>query len=200
MGMFDTIFCQKELPLNEELKALSIKWNEFPFQTKDLDNSLSNYKITEEGLLVEEVTEGEYISFTEEELKSKYRKSWECYKEFVVTNKHDKKIEHHGVVNFYSDVDYTDEEELWVEFNAYFVYGKLDKIELKECRKEKSSAVYHNEWKTKRAEEAKKPWNKLKKSLSYIGWYWIWRNVGFFCYSLSRFFSDAQMFVIRNML
>lgn len=200
MGMFDTIFCKKELPLNKELKALSVKWDEFPFQTKDLDNSLSEYRITEEGILVEKVIEGEYIPLTEEELKSKTRRPWEHYKDFVVTNEYDKKIEHHGIVNFYSDVDYTDEEDYWVEFNAYFIYGKLDRIELKECRKTKSQAVSYKEWEAKHAEELKKPWNKIKKALNYIGWLWFWRNIEFICHRLSLFFSNARMFIIRKML
>ena len=35
MGMFDTIFVKKKLPLTKELKVLDVNWEEVDFQTKD---------------------------------------------------------------------------------------------------------------------------------------------------------------------
>ena len=69
MGMFSYIKCNKELPLNEELKNLSVKWNEIEFQTKDLDNCLETYIISDDGSLLEEEIEYEYTYYTEEEKK-----------------------------------------------------------------------------------------------------------------------------------
>ena len=55
MGMFSYIKCKKELPLTDELKNLSVKWGEVQYQTKDLDNCLETYIISEDGELLEEV-------------------------------------------------------------------------------------------------------------------------------------------------
>ena len=200
MGMFDDITCKNELPLNEELKALPIKWDEIGFQTKDLENCLLHYTISEDGRLLEHVVEKEYVHYTEEEKKSKDRRPWDFYKDVKITNEYDKEIHHHGIINFYTNVDYTDEEEFWVEFNAYFIYGKLDRIELFKCDKQKSGKVYHKEWEEKRKLEAKKLWNRTKKALYYIGWRWFWNKMSRYCYKLSSLFSKIQMLIIRNLM
>ena len=200
MGMFDDITCKNELPLNEELKALPIKWDEIGFQTKDLENCLLHYTISEDGRLLEHVVEKEYVHYTEEEKKSKDRNRWDFYKDVKITNEYDKEIHHHGIINFYTNVDYTDEEEFWVEFNAYFIYGKLDRIELFKCDKQKSGKVYHKEWEEKRKLEAKKLWNRTKKALYYIGWRWFWNKMSRYCYKLSSLFSKIQMLIIRNLM
>ena len=198
--MFDDITCKKELPLNEELKTLPIKWEEVGFQTKDLENCLLHYTISEDGRLLEHVVEQEYVHYTEEEKKRKDRKPWDLYKDVTIKKKYDKEVDHHGVVNFYTNVDYTDEEEFWVEFNAYFVYGKLDKIELFKCEKNKSQTVYHKEWEEKRKIEEQKLWNRTKKILRYIGWGWFWNKMSRYCYKLSQVFSGIQTLIIRNLL
>ena len=200
MSMFDDITCKKELPLNEELKTLPIKWEEVGFQTKDLENCLLHYTISEDGRLLEHVVEQEYVHYTEEEKKRKDRKPWDLYKDVTIKKKYDKEVDHHGVVNFYTNVDYTDEEEFWVEFNAYFVYGKLDKIELFKCEKNKSQTVYHKEWEEKRKIEEQKLWNRTKKILRYIGWGWFWNKMSRYCYKLSQVFSGIQTLIIRNLL
>jgi hypothetical protein len=200
MGMFDDIICKKELPLNEELKTLPIKWEEVGFQTKDLENCLLHYAISVDGCLLEHVVEQEYVYYTEEERKQKGRNRWDLYKDVKITNEYDKEILHHGVVNFYTSVDYTDEEEFWVEFNAYFIYGKLDRIELFKCDKQKSRTVYHKEWEEKRKIEEQKLWNRTKKVLRYIGWGWFWNKMSRYCYKLSNLFSKIQMLIIKNLL
>jgi hypothetical protein len=200
MGMFDDITCKKELPLNEELKALPIKWDEVGFQTKDLENCLLHYTISEDGQLLEHIVEQEYVHYTEEEKKSKDRNRWDLYKDIIIKNEYDKEIHHHGIINFYTNVDYTDEEEYWVEFNAYFIYGKLDRIELFKCDKQKSGKVYHKEWEEKRKLEAKKLWHRTKKALYYVGWGWFWNKVSRYCYKLSSLFSKIQMLIIRHLM
>ena len=200
MGMFDDITCKKELPLNEELKTLPIKWEEEGFQTKDLENCLLHYTISEDGRLLEHVVEQEYIHYTEEERKQKGRRSWDLYKDVIIKNEYDKEVQHHGVVNFYTSVDYTDEEEFWVEFNAYFIYGKLDRIELFKCEKQKSRTIYHKEWEEKRKVEEQKLWNRTKKVLRYIGWGWFWNKMSRYCYKISNVFSRIQTLIIRNLL
>ena len=73
MGMFDDIQCKKELPLNDELRAAGLKLEDASFQAKDLENCLFHYTILEDGRLVENVVEREYVHYTEEERKSKER-------------------------------------------------------------------------------------------------------------------------------
>jgi hypothetical protein len=197
MGMFDDIKCKKELPLSEELKTLQIKWDEVGFQTKDLENYLLHYTISEDGRLLENKQEREYTHYTEEERKQKGRKPWDLYKNVIIKNEYDEEVSHHGVINFYANVDYTDNEEFWVEFNAYFIYGKLDRIELFKCDKQKSRAVYHKEWEEKRKLEERKLWNRTKKFLNYFGWAKFWRKVSFLCYKTSQLFSNIQMFIVR---
>jgi len=200
MGMFDSLHTKAELPLNEDLKHLPIKWDEIEFQTKDLENCLLHYTISEDGRLLEHVVEQEYVYYTEEEKKQKSRKPWDFYKDVIIKNEYDKEIPHHGVINFYTSVDYTDEEEFWVEFNAYFTHGKLDRMELLKCDKQKSRAVYHKEWEEKRKIEEQKFWNRTKKVLRYIGWRWFWNKMSRYCYKLSSMFSKIQMLIIRNLL
>ena len=65
--MFDTVSIKQELPLPEEIKNKFDWWNH-PFQTKDLDNCMSEYIINEYSELVEVVTEREYIPYSEEEI------------------------------------------------------------------------------------------------------------------------------------
>ena len=200
MGMFDDIKCKKELPLNEELKTLSIKWDEVGFQTKDLENCLLHYTISDDGRLLEHVVEQEYVHYTEEEKKSKDRRPWDLYKDIIIKNEYDKEVDHHGIVNFYTSVEITDTEDAWVEFNAFFVYGKLDKIELLQYEKQPSRAIYNREWEEKRKLEAKKLWNRTKKALYYIGWRWFWNKMSRYCYKLSSLFSKIQTFIIRNLM
>jgi len=200
MSMFDDITCKKELPLNEELKTLPIKWEEVGFQTKDLENCLLHYTISEDGRLLDHIMEREYVYYTEEEKKQKGRNRWDLYKDVKITNEYDKEIHHHGIINFYTNVDYTDEEEYWVEFNAYFIYGKLDRIELFKCEKQKSRTIYHKEWEEKRKIEEQKLWNRTKKVLRYIGWGWFWNKMSRYCYKLSNLFSKIQMLIIRHLM
>ena len=200
MSMFDDITCKKELPLNEELKTLSIKWEEVGFQTKDLENCLLHYTISEDGRLLEHVVEQEYVHYTEEERKQKGRRPWDLYKEVIIKNEYDKEVHHHGVVNFYTGVDYTDEEEFWVEFNAFFIYGKLDRIELFKCEKQKSRTVYHKEWEEQRRIEDSKLWNRVKRLLRYVGWRWFWHKMSRCCYSASSLFASIQTFIIRHLV
>ena len=197
--MFDDIKCKRELPLNDELKSLPIKWEDVGFQTKDLENCLLHYTISEDGKLLEHIEEREYVHYTEEEKKQKGRNRWDLYKDVKITNEYDKEI-HHGIINFYTNVDYTDEEEYWVEFNAFFIYGKLDRIELFDYNKQKSRTVYHKEWEEKRKLEEKKICNKIKKVLRYLGWRWFWNKMSRYCYKASSMFSRLQMLIIRYLL
>lgn len=197
MGMFSYIKCKKELPLTDELKNLSVKWDELQYQTKDLDNCLETYIISEDGELLEEVIEYEYTYYTEEEKKQKDHKPWNIVKDQKIVKQETKKVDFHGKITFYETLDFSDEESIWVDFDAYFVYGKLDKLELAKVEKYENRKVKMDEyWKT--YENKKNSFSyKLKK---YSGWFWVWKKIEKSCYSMSRFFDTIRYFIIRNIL
>jgi hypothetical protein len=193
MGMFDYIKCKKELPLTEELKNLPVKWDELQFQTKDLDNCLLEYIISENGELLEEVVEREYIHYTEEEKKQNNNK-WNFYKDIIEKNRYTKKVEYHGKVVFYEIIDFSETEDIWLDFEAYFNYGNLDRIELIKTEKHESRKIRMNEF----LEEEKKRVNSLSYKLKkYSGWFWGLNKIGKISYNISRFFSNIHTFTIR---
>ena len=197
MGMFSYIKCKKELPLTDELKNLSVKWDELQYQTKDLDNCLETYIISEDGELLEEVIEYEFTYYTEEEKKQKDHKAWNIVKDQKIVKQETKKVDFHGKITFYETLDFSDEEDIWVDFDAYFVYGKLDKLELAKVEKYKNRKREADEY-WKNYENKKNSFSyKLKK---YFGWFWLWKKIEKFCYSMSRFFDTIRYFIIRNIL
>lgn len=197
MGMFSYIKCKKELPLTDELKGLSVKWNELQYQTKDLDNCLETYIISEDGELLEEETEYEYTYYTEEEKKQKDHKPWSIVKDQKIVKQETKKVDFHGKVTFYETLDLNDQESIWVDFDAYFIYGKLDKIELAKVEKYENRKIKMDEyWKTYESKQNSLSY-KLKK---YSGWFWSWKKVEKFCYSVSRSIDSIRYFIIRNFL
>ena len=114
--MFDNILVKKELPLNDDLKTLKINWKEHYFQTKDLENCLLNYFVSEEGDLYEEIVERDYIPFTEEEKSLK--EGYQIWKDVVVKNKYNKKVDFHGTVVFYDIFEFDEKQDIWVDFKA----------------------------------------------------------------------------------
>jgi hypothetical protein len=201
MGMFDHISCEYPLPLTEETKALSPNWGqESGFQTKDLDNSLSYYRISPEGELLKEELEHEYIPYTEEELKGIRPKPWSPFKEVIVKNRYFKKVEHHGEVTFYSSFEYTDNEDYWLEFKAYFIYGKLDKISLVSAEKIVSQKLANETWDIKRKEEESKLWFKFKRLVSPYGWRLFWIKTSKLCGYVARKLNNLEHAIYRNMM
>jgi hypothetical protein len=197
MGMFSYIKCKRELPLTDELKSLSVKWDELPYQTKDLDNCLENYIISEDGELLEEVIEYEYTYYTEEEKKQKDHKVWNIVKDQKIVKQETKKVDFHGKITFYETFDLNDLESIWVDFDAYFVYGKLDKLELAKVEKYENRKVKMDEyWKTYESRQNSISY-KIRK---YSGWFWVWNKIGRGCYSLSKFLDSIRYFIIRNIL
>ena len=195
--MFSYIKCKRELPLTDELKGLTVKWEEAQFQTKDLDNCLETYIISEDGELLEEIVEYEYTYYTEEEKKQKNHKPWNIVKDQKIVKQETKKVDFHGKITFYETLDFSDEESIWVDFDAYFVYGKLDKLELAKVEKYENRKVKMDEyWKTYESKQNSLSY-KLRK---YSGWFWLWKKIEKSCYSMSRFFDTIRYCIIRNIL
>jgi hypothetical protein len=196
MGMFDNIKVKAPLPLTEELKKLNIDWSNTTFQTKDLDNCLSDYFITEGGELKEEVTEYEYTYYTEEEKKDKSFRPWNFIKESKIKNQYQKQVDFHGKITFYELFEISEEEDIWVDFEAFFIYGKLDKINLIKIEKQKSRKAKLKEW----TEEDKKKTNSLTFKLKkYSGYFMSLRKLARLASSASNFFAKLQSFFIRRM-
>jgi hypothetical protein len=196
MGMFDNIKIKAPLPLTEELKKLNIDWANATFQTKDLDNCLSDYFITESGELKEEVTAYEYTYYTEEEIKSKSFRPWNFIKESKIKNQYQKQVDFHGKITFYELFEVSEEEDIWVDFEAFFIYGKLDKINLIKTEKQKSGKVKLKEW----VEEDKKKTNSLAFKLKkYSGYFLCLSELARFASAASNFFAKLQSFSIRRM-
>jgi hypothetical protein len=177
MGMFDSIICLRELPLSEELKKLNKNWRDADFQTKDLDNSLSLYRIEESGDLIREIVEYDYEEYTAEELKTIKPKPWNLYKKVTVNAKYDEHVNHHGKILFYTSVEFSEEKDIWVDFEATYTHGKLDGIVLVDQREVTSQKANNKYWEEFTKEQAKLPWNRFKNFAGSYGWYWFWRKV-----------------------
>jgi hypothetical protein len=192
MGMFDNITVKKKLPLTKELKSLNINWKEHQFQTKDLENCLSDYFISKEGYLFEKVVEREYIPYTEEERKK--QTGFSMWKEVIEKNQYNKKVDFHGKITLYDTFELSEEEQIWVDFVAYFIYGKLDKIELLTTKKYKSNKFSFQDFMEKRKEAENKISYRLKKS---FGVFIVCKHLQKICYQLSSTFARLQTFFIR---
>jgi hypothetical protein len=200
MGMYDYVTCRAPLPLTEELAGLGKNWADLGFQTKCLDNDLAHYIIESDGYLYIENIEREYIEYTEEELKTIKPKPWSVFKEVVIKSKTIEKVEYHGSVIFYDVVDYSEAEDLWVEFSASFIYGKLDKIELIKSYKMKANHVIMLEFEAEQRKRQARPWYKFKAAVGPYGWRRFWLIMTRLCGKTSELAGKIQNLIFRHML
>jgi len=196
MGMFDEVIVKKDFPIPEEIKDFG-DWKNHLFQTKDLDNTMSIYIINEYDELVEKRTEREYIPYTEEERKKLKPKPWNIWKEVIEGETTYINTNYHGVLNFYTYEHLNDEEDFNLEYNAYFVYGKLDKIELLNFEKSENYLINNEKIRQRIEEEKKKPWNRFKTLLYPLGWRWFWRKIENGIYKIEKTLGTLRMFLIR---
>ena len=186
MGMFDTIYVKKKLPLTKELKALNVSWEEVDFQTKDLENALDTYEITKSGKLRHLWQERKWKDDNDSFLKGY----------FEVIKEEWRDVDFHGTINFYTshcdnndynwnyvnddpeqltwdDIELIQGHDWWFEFEAYFTKGKLDEIKLIKVSKDSISERVANTklWAEKRAIENKKLSRKAVNFLRKFSWY-----------------------------
>ena len=199
MGMFDTILCDYPLPLPELLKKPDLNWSKVDFQTKDLDCAMHVYHITAEGTLELEVIDREFIYYTPEEMRTLQPKPWSTVKEVVVKSKSIERISHHGKVTFYTSIEHTDEEDLWVDFEATFTYGKIYSV-VCSWRTQKSQKLHEIEWKAAYEKERSRPWSRIKQALGHVGWYWIWRKIARGCNKAQVFLSNIHALIYKKMM
>jgi hypothetical protein len=199
MGMYDEIIVKQNLPIPEVIFALK-DWKNYRFQTKDLDNCLSEYWISEEGELFEHIIEREYIPYTDEERKNKNHKFWDIWKDVIEKESRDEKVDYHGTLTFYTYDEIDDDTNFWIEFKAYFIYGKLDKIESVEFKLDKDRKAHNKKWEEEYKRRSKHPWNRFKHYASYLGWRWFWRKISNLLYKFSNFITKIQIFINRNII
>ena len=189
MGMYDELIVKRSLPLPKEIKKLK-NWKEYVFQTKDFDNCLGEYFINDRGFLYEIVVEREYIEYTKEERKANKLRPWELWKDVVEKSRTNKKLDFHGKVRFYTFDELDSNTDFWLEFDAYFSYGKLDKIELVKFETETARKESLKEWTKKYNETANLPWNKFKSFLrKHLKWNWFWNKVISFLHKMIWFIN-----------
>ncbi len=186
MGMFDTIYVKRKLPLSKELKALDLKWEEMDFQTKDLENLLDTYEITKSGKLRH--------LWQEREWRESDDAFFGGYLDVVKEEWRD--VDFHGTINFYTsycdndkhnwdwisddpeqmtwdDIELIQGHDWWFEFEAYFTKGKLEDIKLIKVSKDPISERIKNNkiWAEKRATENKKLSRRIVSFMRQFGWY-----------------------------
>jgi len=200
--MFDNISFKRELPLPDELKKLKDDWFSYQFQTKDLDNCLLDFWVSSDGELFEHVIEREYVPFTEKEKKEnkKSKKHWSIWKDVIEKDSYDKKVNHHGVIKFYTYDDFDEDTNYSVEFNAYFIYGKLDRIELVEFKLDKERKAFNKKWEEEYKIRAKHPWNIFKHHASRLGWRWFWKKIAAIFIESGKNLEKVGYFIFRHLI
>ena len=207
--MFDTITSERKLPLTKELKKAfpNRDWTKVSFQTKDLDNTMSDYVIKKNGFLYAEKVEGEYVrTMSEEAEKAERKKTRWCWPyKFVESSRSFVKQEITQTINFY---EYENDEEgnSWdIEWDAEFVKGKLTSIKLVKSeivRTAEQNAADKKAWQDRMEAYEKHPWTKTKKILNIVTFnYWstLWNNVSKILYNAQQKLQKLQMWVIKNL-
>lgn len=152
MGMYDTIVCKYPLPIPDDPKGYT---GSDDFQTKDLDLSLSNYTIDENGQLFVHRFEGEWEPGNKDADSFIGKLGY-----FKTTKKWLEQLNTTITVVFYdyqqsNNTDY----DYFIEYEAVFVNGKITSVKLIEF-----TATHNAERKIKDAEFNE----RLKKHHEFI--------------------------------
>ena len=209
MGLFDTVYCERKLPLTKQIKkAFPDKdWSKADFQSKSLDNTMSAYYIKKNGFLYTEKVEGENVRIMTEAEEKKVKKQGKfCWPyKYVESSRTSVKETITASVNFY---DYSDDREgnTWdIEFDAEFVKGKLTSLKLAKSEiisTAEENAAREQMWVDRWDAHEKHPWTKTKKVLNKITfnrWTRFWSKVSKLLYSLQQQISKLQLWVIKTL-
>lgn len=210
MGMFDTIYCERKLPLTKEVKKAfpDTDWSEADFQTKDLDNTMATYSIKRNGTLNFLRIEGETVRVISEKEEKKIRKQKKfCWPyEFVEKSRKYEKYVYTGLVNFYYYKEDKDDNTWDIEFTATFVKGKLTDLVLDSAEiihTAEENAAGEKAWKDSLEAHERHPWTKTKKILNKITFgYWsrFWGNyVSRALYWIGQKLQKLQFWIVRNL-
>jgi len=150
MGMFDYVICEYKLPLPKDCKELSdVNWNEYTFQSKDMNCLMDDYKINKKGKLLVRATRPDFFDEPPVDLP-------------------ETESNYHGELNFHA-YEQRNKYDYSVSFNANFSYGKLDAIELTEFEK-------HSNEKRKSYQAEFKKQAELYQTRKTKLWYKVYRT------------------------
>ncbi len=161
--MFDYIQCEYELPLpefsEEETEDLKdITWEDVEFQTKNFDNVMVTYEITEDGQLYENKIEREIVEDGSDVSVKEVEMGIE-------------KMDYSGRIVFYSLV-LGKKFDHWFEFSTLFWKGELKEIILIEHKKEDNKLRKEGQ---EQVDKMLKDFNKKQKSWWFPA-YKLYRN------------------------
>jgi len=110
-------------------------------------------------------------------------------------------LDFHGKITFYTYEDLDDKNDFSVDFDAFFVYGKLDKIELVDFQKYESRKIRNKEWQKNFNKKYNCPKRKIKLFISkYSVWRFFWRTIGKLLYIITKKLNDLQYIINRHFL
>ena len=183
MGMFDDIVVHRKLPLPKALpdELRDVKWKEGVFQTKCLENCLTEYKIAVNGKLYAQKFDDEGAVFAYNSFFDKKRQDTEMFWKNVTPP---------TSINFYTHFQ-KEKFDYWVSFTAFFDphSSKLTEIRLDTLDQEDNAARKEQK---KRFEEEVAGREKLHKKFIYKIYNIFWKK------PLRYFFS--KVFKIANKL
>jgi len=177
MGMFDEIVVHRKLPLPKKLPAelRHVKWKEVVFQTKCLENCLTNYKIAINGKLYAQKFDDEGSVFAYNAFFDTKRKDTEMFW---------KKVPTPASINFYTTFQ-EEKFDYWVSFTAFFDQSsKLTKITLDQLDTEDNTARKEQQ---KRFDGEAAANEKLYKKFIYKFYNIFWKKpLGYFLSKLIK--------------
>ena len=171
MGLFDTIKVEKKLPVNALIKQFLGKDfdpRKLEFQTKDLNCSMSHYKISEKGDLYYENIE--YRDSTPEEIEKERKENKGSLFPRIGLKVKSRSWEKAGDTNdieFYDYFKHNDGRYYSIDYSAHVIKGKVKNIKLIKFERETDqdhASRLENE--AKWAEEIRRH-NEKTSSLSY---------------------------------
>ena len=211
--MFDTIYFNKDeislaLPKKIKNKFDHINWEEVDFQTKDLENTLTSFKVKNGKLYYEKVNGEQVRVISEVEEKKKRKKGEFCWPyEFKVKSRSYKLFKHTGDVEFYTHIADVDGDEWWVDFTIKLVdgvqKGKIKLIRHEIFRTAKEIAKQEKEFEEMLQKQKKSFAYKFKKFMNLITFdYWrqFWRKVYTGLSFINAKIIKLQFFISRHLV
>ena len=205
MGMFDTIYIEKKLPLPAVVKDLKIDWKKEAFQTKDLECLMNLYKVNRSGQLLTLSQDREWV-----EDNSRFGGYFNTISERWIKSNHTGKILFYTTVcsnpeqkenDFFdftpqNQIDGADGFDYSLDFEAKFVDGKLKNLKFirVDAYPIKEYLITHNKWvagvKEKEAKLSYKIKSFLQRTIPNRGYFKIIN-------SLNKFVSLQQKLISK---
>ncbi len=177
MGMFDDIVVHRKLPLPKALpdELRDVKWKEVVFQTKCLENCLTEYKIAVNGKLYAQKFDDEGAVFAYNSFFDRKRLDTKMFWKSVAAP---------ASINFYTSFQ-EEEFDYWVSFTAFFDQSsKLTKITLDQLDTEDNTARKEQQ---KRFDGEAAANEKLYKKFIYKFYNIFWKKpLGYFLSKLIK--------------